>query len=193
MKKSNLSSTEAASLIEYLEVRQERHAMIIELLLRTGLRCHEVYELKVADLDLEQGILTLWRGAKGSNGRTWELPIGYVSRARSKVKESGLGGNDRLVDGLGYESKGGSDETFKSTLRRSWGIVRRRVFGASFKLSLHGLRHTYCEHFYQASGMDIRATQRAMGHKSLASTAAYLTSFDRDQHHKITRGLYEDR
>jgi integrase len=41
-------------------------------------------------------------------------------------------------------------------------------------IGCHGMRKTFGQKVYQATGHDLRATQHAMGHKSPASTAAYL-------------------
>jgi integrase len=41
-------------------------------------------------------------------------------------------------------------------------------------IGCHGMRKTFGQKVYTATGRDLRATQHAMGHKSPASTAAYL-------------------
>jgi integrase len=192
MKKQNLSEREVQNLFEYLGSRPEHHGMIIELLLLTGVRTHEVWNLQLEDLDLVNGVLTLWDAAKDSEGRQWQLPIAYVSRVRGKVKSLGVVPGCRLVEALGYTTKHGEVETFKAVLRRAWGVVRKRVFGGNFRVGLHGLRHTFCESYYVKSGYDVRSTQRAMGHKSLSSTERYLNRVNIETHFKTTRGLYDN-
>jgi len=46
--------------------------------------------------------------------------------------------------------------------------------GLTGMIGCHGMRKTFGQKVYQATGHDLRATQHAMGHKSPASTAAYL-------------------
>lgn len=46
--------------------------------------------------------------------------------------------------------------------------------GLTGMIGCHGMRKTFGQKVYQATGDDLRATQHAMGHKSPASTAAYL-------------------
>jgi len=41
-------------------------------------------------------------------------------------------------------------------------------------MGCHGMRKTFGQRVYEKTGRDLRATQHAMGHKSPASTAAYL-------------------
>ncbi len=192
MMRKFLTESETASLFDYLATSKDHHGMILELMLLTGIRGHELWELKIADLDFLNETLTLWDAAKGSDGRMWGLPIWYVSRARGKVKESGLGPSDKLIDALGYKSKGGKVQTFKAILRRDWGIVRRRVFGVGFQLGLHSLRHTFAV-THHAACRDPRLTQKAMGHKSFMSTERYLNYSDMPKQIAITKGLYDNR
>jgi integrase len=46
--------------------------------------------------------------------------------------------------------------------------------GLTGMIGCHGMRKTFGQKVYAATGHDLRATQHAMGHKSPASTAAYL-------------------
>jgi integrase len=41
-------------------------------------------------------------------------------------------------------------------------------------IGCHGKRKSFGQKVYEKTGRDLRATQHAMGHKSPASTAAYL-------------------
>jgi len=63
-------------------------------------------------------------------------------------------------------------------LRRgqAWHILQEayQTNGLTGMIGCHGLRKTFGQKVYQATGHDLRATQHAMGHKSPASTAAYL-------------------
>jgi integrase len=191
MKKKFLNENEAISLLEFLESTDTHHSMIIELLFHTGMRCHELWGLTVGDLNLKTNVLTLWSGAKGSHGRFWELPIGYVSRVRSKVRKGGFGSKSKLVEALGYVSKGGSADTFKSILRRDWLVIRKRVWGV-MNLGLHCLRHTFCITYFKLPGKELTDAQAAMGHKSIQSTALYAANFDDAAHAKSTASMYEE-
>jgi integrase len=52
--------------------------------------------------------------------------------------------------------------------------------GLTGKLSTHTMRKTFGQTVFEKSGRDLLKTQRAMGHKSPASTVAYLHIDDRD-------------
>jgi integrase len=46
--------------------------------------------------------------------------------------------------------------------------------GLTGMIGCHGMRKSFGQKVYEKTGRDLRATQHAMGHKSPASTAAYL-------------------
>ena len=52
--------------------------------------------------------------------------------------------------------------------------------GLTGKLSTHTMRKTFGQTVFEKSGRDLLKTQRAMGHKSPASTVAYLHINERD-------------
>jgi integrase len=63
-------------------------------------------------------------------------------------------------------------------LRRgqAWHILRQAYEANALTgmIGCHGMRKTFGQKVYEKTGRDLRATQHAMGHKSPASTAAYL-------------------
>ena len=193
MKRKGLSESEARSLMEFLDATTEHHALIIQLLMVSGLRTHELFSLKVKDLDFVNSNLTLWKGAKNSMGRQISLPKWFVSRARGKVFRSGLIGDSQLVVALGYGSKNGTVQSFKASLRASWQVIKRKVWGNTLNLGLHCLRHTYTVNVFEATGRDIRKTQFVMGHKSISSTEKYLPYVDESEILEITRRMYENK
>jgi integrase len=59
---------------------------------------------------------------------------------------------------------------------QAWHILRQayEANGLTGMIGCHGMRKTFGQKVYAGTGRDLRATQHAMGHKSPASTAAYL-------------------
>lgn len=193
MKRRGLTDREAQSLMEYLDSTDEQHALIIQLLMLTGLRTHELWPLRTSDLDLVAGTLTVWNAAKGSTGRVIGLPQWYIIRARGKVlSQKDRDGAEQLVVALGYGSEGGSVATFKSVLRRSWQVVKRRVFGDRLKLGLHSLRHTFALKVYSITKNPL-AVQNVLGHKSFKNTEKYLRYADEPLQIAATRSIYENK
>lgn len=50
------------------------------------------------------------------------------------------------------------------------------------KISIHSLRHLGGLEYYKASGKDVEATRRFLGHSSLATTTIYLSQMDGQEH-----------
>ena len=76
-----LSKGEVFRLLEVLE-RQSR--LMCQLLYGAGLRCMECVRLRVKDVDLERGIITLC-DTKGGTGRTTMLPQGSIAALREQL------------------------------------------------------------------------------------------------------------
>jgi integrase len=191
MKKRNLNETEQNQLVEHLQSSTLNHSDIVALLFVSGIRTHELLSLKVRDLDFTAQTLTLWDGAKGSTGRVLGLPLWYISRARGKVLESGLSGDERLLEALGYRGEKWNDATVKAILRRSWQRIKAKVWGrGALKLGLHALRHTFAVNLYKATN-DHFMVQNALGHKSFSSTQRYLVYNNEPAQIQAMKSLYE--
>jgi site-specific recombinase XerD len=59
--------------------------------------------------------------------------------------------------------------------------------GITGHVATHTMRKTFADRIHKASGRDIFQTQRALGHKSLDNTAAYL-SFDQAELDALVKG-----
>jgi integrase len=73
-----------------------------------------------------------------------------------------------------FHSRKGSNRPLR---RGQAGHILRQAYEANAftgMIGCHGMRKTFGQKVYAATGRDLRATQHAMGHKSPASTAAYL-------------------
>lgn len=65
----------------------------------------------------------------------------------------------------------------------AWRVIQRAAAAAgvdNVPRGTHSLRKSFAANIYAATGNDLRATQLALGHRSIASTAAYLAA-DQDQ------------
>ncbi len=129
--------------------RDRRDEAIVRLMAETGLRASEVTGLKVSDVNLQRGILTVIRG-KGAKGRI--VPFSpqaataldrYLRQAR---KSHPLAGTDALWLGVGGKQFGyyGLNDTMKDRAQTA-GIER---------FHLHLLRHTAATRWLRAGGSE---------------------------------------
>src|SRR5690606_3584100 len=172
-----LTEDEVAALLDAVQgddpVARRDRAML-EVLYATGLRISELVGLRLADLDLESGLLRAF--GKGSRERM--VPIGTPATA-ALVAWLGPGGRPALVPER-WARRGDADAGFlnrrggRLTRQGAWLVVKRWATeaGLAHKLSPHVLRHSCATHMLER-GADIRAVQEMLGHASISTTQVY--------------------
>ncbi len=162
----------------------QRDGAMIELLYATGLRVSEVVSLKVSQVNLEAGYLTVV--GKGSKERA--VPIGsfarqrlidYVQQVRPKLLAK------RLSPYL-FVSRAGRRLTRQGFAKRVRLAVRRAALAG--KVSPHTLRHAFATHLVER-GADLRAVQMMLGHADIATTQIY-THVARDRLRAVHRKFH---
>jgi integrase/recombinase XerD len=171
--KAVLTAAEAEQIIEQSDVHDPlglRDRAILETLYSTGMRRLEMVNLKLWDLDLERGTVTVRQG-KGKKDRI--IPIGdraaawvrkYLEESRPKLVSEP---DDRVV----FLSNAG--EPF--SLDYLTEMVRDYVenSGVGKQGACHLFRHTMATLMLEG-GADIRFIQAMLGHADLRTTQIYL-------------------
>jgi len=145
-----------------------RNRVILALAYRAGLRCSEVLDLKLKDINLEEGTITVQRG-KGGRRRIVGLDSGtgeLVSRWVDARKKRRLK-SDYLVCTLR------GDRIDSSYIRHLLPRLATRA-GIQKRVHLHGLRHRFAVDLVQ-EGADLVTIQKLLGHSSAATTSIYLS------------------
>ena len=158
---------------------------MLELLYATGLRVSELVSMKLADVDIDGGLIICH--GKGSKER--RVPIGrsathwlqqYIMvRARSgKASAPHL-----FLNSLGQPL----------TRQLLWAMIKRYAARADLRsVSPHTLRHSFATHLLQR-GADSRSVQALLGHSDISTTQIYTHITDRqlratyDRHHPRAR------
>jgi integrase/recombinase XerD len=147
--------------------RGRLHAAMLQLMYATGLRVSELCGLRVADLDLERGLVA----ARGKGGKRRLVPVGEValehaSRYLREVRPRLPHTRDAA---LFVSPRGGH-----FTREAFWRIVRRYAVTAGIVPlpSPHKLRHSFATHLLRG-GADLRALQAMLGHADLGTTEIY--------------------
>lgn len=162
----------------------QRDGAMIELVYATGLRVSEVVSLRVSQVNLEGGYLTVV--GKGRKERA--VPIGsyarkrllaYLQEARPKI----LAG--RLSPFL-FVNRAGRRMSRQGFWKRLRLAVRRA--GIAGKVSPHTLRHAFATHLVER-GADLRAVQMMLGHADIATTQIY-THVARDRLRAVHRKFH---
>lgn len=161
-----------------------RDRAMLETLYATGLRVSELVGLKVADIDLETGLLTCF--GKGSKQR--RVPLGRSAIHFLKVyfpaRLQLL--NDRQSDLLFIDPYGK-----EISRQKFWKLIKRYGGAANIAyITPHLLRHSFAT-VLLANGADLRSVQLMLGHSDISTTQIY-THVTND-HLKTTYYQYHPR
>jgi integrase len=152
-----------------------RNRALILTIQRGGLRVSEGSDLKPTDIDLKRGTLKV-REAKYNRKRTVGLDAPAV-----KALEEWMAARDKLgwpksayLFGSIYSRKGakGGGRLHTSYLRRLLPQLAREA-KINKRVHPHILRHTRAYEL-ASEGVPVNVIQKALGHKSLATTSEYL-------------------
>lgn len=146
----------------------QRDLAIIELLYGCGLRVSELIGLRIADVDVEGGVVR----CLGKGGKERVVPMG--SHAVAAVRAYVAGGRRE------HRRPPRRDELFLNAHGRPLTrqgvhyLLQRRVRAAGIgrAVSAHTLRHSFATHLVRA-GADLRSVQEMLGHASVATTQVY--------------------
>ena len=139
-----------------------RDRTMLEVLYATGLRVSELINLRIAQLNLNQGVIRVI--GKGDKERL--IPIGEESQRWLQEFMNGPRMEillERQTDSI-FPTRRGSCMTRQAF----WHIIRRyaKKSGIGKKLSPHTLRHAFATHLLN-HGADLRSVQMLLGHSDL--------------------------
>jgi integrase len=154
----------------------KRLALILSIIKDLGLRPIEVTWLKVKDIDLDSGMVTI-TSAKYCVGRTLKLKSNTLAMLKNYIILKTLNVNDRLFP------------VKSSSISESYRIVRNRLANKlndpSIKtIRLYDFRHFRATITYHQT-KDLLFVKNMLGHKDLRTTLRYtqLISFNNDEYH----------
>lgn len=155
---------------EYPDPVAIRDMVMIEIYLQTGMRLSALTQLKMDDVDLENGILYVID--KGDKVFEHKIPPQLVEHLKYYIEESRYD----IINSKTYDTDYVffSTRTGKSISRnRMYQIVQHYTELAGNRVSPHKLRSTYALTLYDKT-KDAILVQHKMGHSSLKTTMAYI-------------------
>ena len=154
-----LSAEEEARLRKVIAKDWPEHMPELDLALHTGLRLSEMYGLTWEHVNLPQRMLTIPRS---KNGERRYVRVNSVAVAALLALRERANGSGPVIRNLQGEALCGPRYWFERALRMA-GIEG---------FHWHDLRHTFASRLVMA-GVNLRAVQDALGHKSIAMTVRY--------------------
>ena len=144
-----------------------RDKAILELFYSSGLRLAELAQLKLTDLDLSGGLITVL----GKGRKTRVLPVGKM--ARSAITQW-LSIRPQFVRGQAepwlFLNQRGTRLSERSIQQRL--VHQAERVGLDRRLYPHLLRHSFASHMLESSH-DLRAVQELLGHSDIRATQIY--------------------
>jgi integrase/recombinase XerC/integrase/recombinase XerD len=166
-----LGPDEVRTLLERIPVSEplaERDRALFELTYSCGLRCEEIINLDVGDIDFESERVR----ALGKGNKTRLLPIGEpAQRAIARYLQRGRPAlaSGREEQALFLSRRG--RRLSPSDVRRRLALWVREAALAGH-VSPHTLRHSFATHLLEG-GADLRSIQELLGHSSVSTTQIY--------------------
>lgn len=146
--------------------RGRRDAAMLHVLYAAGLRVTELVSLRLGDVNLESGFVTVL--GKGDKRRV--VPLGTPAQRRVEAWIPDRGAWARPHEGaLFVTSRGGP-----MTRQGFWKLIKQRAAAAGIMkpISPHKLRHSFATHLL-IGGADLRAVQAMLGHADIGTTQIY--------------------
>jgi site-specific recombinase XerD len=144
-----------------------KHRLVLAMLYGCGLRCFELRNLQLKDLDFDRKMLHIRQG-KGRKDRYVPLSQIQIRGLRKYIEAE----NPTIWCFNGNDRKGNPAQL--SAMGVQW-IVReaRKHSGIQKEITTHSLRHTYATHLLEM-GLDIMSVKDLLGHADIQTTLIYL-------------------
>nr|WP_279032309.1 site-specific tyrosine recombinase XerD [Snodgrassella alvi] len=144
-----------------------RDKALLELMYATGLRVSEAVNLRINEIDLQNGLLSTI--GKGNKQRM--VPLG--EEATDWLENYFTDARPALLKGHACDAVFVSQKKTAITRQLAWMIVTKYATVAGIHhLSPHGLRHAFATHLVN-HGADLRVVQLLLGHADIGTTQIY--------------------
>jgi integrase/recombinase XerD len=148
-----------------------KHRVLLALLYGCGLRCFEVRNIRIRDLDFERKMVHVRQG-KGKKDRYVPLSEHLIRGLRKYIESERPQG--WLFNGKPDGRAGGDFDSRYSQRGVQWAVNEaRKVAGIEKEMTVHTLRHTYATHLLE-DGLDIVTIKELLGHECIDTTMIYL-------------------
>jgi len=145
-----------------------RDRTMLEVLYATGVRVSELINLKLSQINLNQGVLRI----VGKGDRERLIPLG--DEAQDWIREFIDGARTEIMLERQTEYLFPTRRGDRMTRQAFWHIIKRyaKKAGISKKLSPHTVRHAFATHLLN-NGADLRVVQLLLGHSDVSTTQIY--------------------
>jgi integrase/recombinase XerD len=145
-----------------------RDRTMLEVLYATGVRVSELINLKLSQINLNQGVLRI----DGKGDRERLIPLG--DEAQDWIREFSEGPRSEILLERQTEFLFPTRRGDRMTRQAFWHIIKlyAKKAGIVKKLSPHTVRHAFATHLLN-NGADLRVVQLLLGHSDVSTTQIY--------------------
>ncbi|HEY5666071.1 MAG TPA: site-specific tyrosine recombinase XerD [Gammaproteobacteria bacterium] len=145
-----------------------RDRAMLEVLYATGVRVSELINLKLSQINLNQGVLRI----VGKGDRERLIPLG--DEAQDWIREFNEGPRGEILLERQTEYLFPTRRGDRMTRQAFWHIIKRyaKKAGIEKKMSPHTVRHAFATHLLN-NGADLRVVQLLLGHSDVSTTQIY--------------------
>jgi integrase/recombinase XerD len=148
-----------------------KHRVLLGLLYGCGLRCFEVRNIKLSDLDYDRKMLHVRQGI-GHKDRYVPLSDILIRGLKNYISSEQPG--IWLFNGKPEDRAGGDFDSRYSQRGVQWAVNQaKKEAGIIKEMTVHTLRHTFATHLLE-DGLDIISIKELLGHECIETTMIYL-------------------
>lgn len=156
--------------------------MVVDLALSTGLRVSEMAALRIKDVDLKRGGLSVVRLKRKKKTReTLAISKELIAHLRDYVASMDKKSGPLLIGSRGGLTAQGLQRIWKAAVKRA---------GLPEEISIHCARHTIAVHLLKKTG-NLRQVQKQLGHASPVTTASLYADVSFETMQNGLNGLYD--
>ncbi|CAM3590836.1 tyrosine recombinase XerS [Marinicrinis lubricantis] len=181
--------------LHYYQMNRIRDLAMIQLILSSGLRVSEIYNLNIEDIDMNKKLAHVYR--KGVHDQTLKQGVFFAEAGKNSLHQyltirqqiyQPIRGEKALFLAIPRGQKQGK----RMSKRAIQQMVTKyaKAFGKPY-LSVHKLRHSFATSYYAKN--DIYKTQKQLGHSSTETTQIYAQLTDKTMAHAIEKYKYNEQ
>lgn len=182
-----LSREEVKRLLE--TPKRIKHRVLLLLLYGCGLRCSEVRNIRLSDIDFDRLMLHVQMG-KGRKDRYVPLSEIQIRTIKKYIQREKI--SDWLFNAKPNGKSGGDFDSRYSQRGVQWTVQQVcKKAHITKNVSVHTLRHTFATHLLE-DGLDIVSIKELLGHATIETTMVYLhvAQYDRSRSYSPLDTLY---
>lgn len=161
-----ITPEQTARLLKTAKKKNIKHYLYIEIMYILGARVSELINIKVSDIDFENGLIYLV--GKGNKERVNPVTTSCLGDIRQYMEAKGI------TEGYLFPSNSESGHVSRESVFNAIKRIAKAARIDSKLISPHTMRHSFAQHMLD-NGCDMAVVQDFLGHENISTTRIYAT------------------